>query len=70
MLSAMHTANYVPVRVTNPSWFAWDFLSFSPESPASWDSPQSWANQDDWSLIPGSVLNAFYVVTHLIFTTV
>lgn len=43
------------IWVTNSSWFAWNFLGFSSESPVSQEIPQSQANQDGsspWTITP------------------
>lgn len=36
-------------RVTNLSWFKWNFPGFSIESPTSWKPLYSQANWDGWS---------------------
>ena len=69
-VSQLHQSKQLPCRLLSvcqwASWLAWDLVSLSIESSASWEPPRPQANQDELPSVPRSVLNASYLGTRLI----
>lgn len=45
----------IQTTVTDSSWFVWDFLGFSTESPLSWETPPVQGNWDHCSTVFQSI---------------